>query len=101
MEENAGAICHKRATHDFHFSRRYLKEAVTLSLSGRSMLGGPISEKALVSNFELLNLVPTYDQQQKRQRENLNGKRDSDDSTKWRRVGLVLGRKVHLDTIVW
>lgn len=65
------------------------------------MPGGPISEKALVSNFELLNLVPAYDQQQKRQRENLNGKRDSSESTKWRRVGLVLGRKVHLDTIVW
>lgn len=73
---------------------------MTLTLSGRSMPGGPIVEKSLVSNFELLNLVPAYDQQQKRQRESA-GKRDGSESTKWRRVGLVLGRKVHLDTIVW
>lgn len=30
-----------------------------------------------------------------------NVKSESAESTKWRRVGLVLGRKVHLDTIVW
>lgn len=76
-----------------------MKEAVTLALSGRNMPGGQVTEKPLVSNFELLNLVPSFDQQQKRQREKL--KKEGSESTKWRRVGLVLGRKVHLDTIVW
>lgn len=63
-------------------------------------------EKALISNFEILNLVPTYN------KADMNGNRDNmmksstitqsnPESTKWRRVGLVLGRKVHLDTIVW
>lgn len=63
------------------------------------MPGGQVLEKPLVSNFELLNLVPSFDQQQRRQRERM--KKDGTESTKWRRVGLVLGRKVHLDTIVW
>jgi hypothetical protein len=72
---------------------------VNLALSGRNMPGGQVLEKPLVSNFELLNLVPSFDQQQRRQRERM--KKDGTESTKWRRVGLVLGRKVHLDTIVW
>lgn len=64
-------------------------------------------EKALISNFEILNLVPTYNkvdgQRDQRQRDELKKtqKPDNPESTKWRRVGLVLGRKVHLDTIVW
>lgn len=84
---------------------------MTLSLSGRSLPGGMV-EKALISNFELLNLVPTSNkadaQLQQKSRNELKKpptimppKPDNPESTKWRRVGLVLGRKVHLDTIVW
>lgn len=64
-------------------------------------------EKALISNFEILNLVPTSNKvdmkQQSKQGEELKkpAKADNPENTKWRRVGLVLGRKVHLDTIVW
>lgn len=82
-----------------------------LALTGRALPGGPV-EKSLISNFEILNLVPTYSkanaQQRQQQRDDLKKsptilppKSDNPESTKWRRVGLVLGRKVHLDTIVW
>jgi hypothetical protein len=87
------------------FIKRYLREAVTMALSGRN-LPGTAAEKALISNFEILNLVPMSNQQQQ-QKQREEGKKSptsmppSPESTKWRRVGLVLGRKVHLDTIVW
>ena len=78
-----------------------------MALSGRNPPNG-VQEKSLISNFELLNLVPTYNKldpqrQQQKQRDELKSqqKPDNHESTKWRRVGLVLGRKVHLDTIVW
>lgn len=84
---------------------------MTQALSGKNLQGGVV-EKALISNFELLNLVPTSNKgdaslQQKSRNELkkpptiVTPKPDSPESTKWRRVGLVLGRKVHLDTIVW
>ncbi|CRK95065.1 CLUMA_CG008543, isoform A [Clunio marinus] len=91
---------------------RYLREAVTLALSGRTLPGGTM-EKNLISNFEILNLVPTQSkarmQQQHQRKKNelkknsnlMSSKSENPESTKWRRVGLVLGRKVHLDTIVW
>lgn len=91
---------------------RYLREAVVLALSGKT-LPGTVLEKQLISNFEILNLVPTYnkveDQNVNNNRNEMNRKptmtptvkSESTESTKWRRVGLVLGRKVHLDTIVW
>lgn len=98
---------------------RYLREAVALALSGKT-LPGVVVEKALISNFEILNLVPTHNKVEEHPSGNnvRNNNRDetsrksptmmpnvkSDstaESTKWRRVGLVLGRKVHLDTIVW
>lgn len=73
-----------------------------MALSGRN-LPGTMPEKALISNFEILNLVPTTNKvdyrQQQQQKQRDDGKESP--STKWRRVGLVLGRKVHLDTIVW
>lgn len=82
-----------------------------MALSGKVHPGG-MAEKALISNFEILNLVPTSNkvdvQQQHKQRDEMKkpptimpAKPDNPESTKWRRVGLVLGRKVHLDTIVW
>jgi hypothetical protein len=85
-----------------HHHRRYLREAVMLALSGKSLPGGTV-EKALISNFELLNLVPTYNKvdEKSQQQQQQPQQQTSLESTKWRRVGLVLGRKVHLDTIVW
>lgn len=90
------------------FLIRYLREAVTLALSGRNLKGASV-EKSLISNFEILNLVPSSSKrQQKQERDGLSeppiispAKSDLPENTKWRRVGLVLGRKVHLDTIVW
>lgn len=72
-----------------------------MALSGRVVPGGSF-ENALISNFEILNLVPTSSkEQQKKPPSGVSTKPDTAESTKWRRVGLVLGRKVHLDTIVW
>lgn len=109
-----------------------LKENCQLAMSGQRTnaagsvgSGGGYVEKALTTQFELLNLVPDntyrpsksfYNQQQF---DDGTGKRHylaavvhADTSsggsggaaaqpTKWRRVGLVSGRSVHLDTIVW
>jgi glutamate receptor ionotropic, NMDA 3A len=66
-------------------------------------------EKALITHFELLNLVPTFIKPIKQNRnffhENKFDGSVTDSSatgaTKWRRVGLVSGKNVHLDTIVW
>lgn len=68
-----------------------------MALSGRVLPGGSV-EKSLISNFEILNLVPTNS---KKLKPPTAVPTKPDESTKWRRVGLVLGRKVHLDTIVW
>jgi hypothetical protein len=95
----------------FDLIKRYLREAVTMVLSGKNLPGSMV-EKALISNFEILNLVPTYNKLESHQQQQLQKQRDDSkktptmmppnpESTKWRRVGLVLGRKVHLDTIVW
>jgi ionotropic glutamate receptor NMDA 3A len=76
---------------------RLLQEGLQLALSGSPLLDG-FPEKPLISHFELLNLVPnpvksglTYDSKLV-----VNGA-----VSRWRRVGLVSGRNVHLDTIVW
>lgn len=86
-----------------------------MALSGKTLPGVNV-EKPLISNFEILNLVPTQNKVEEHQNGNVASNRDesrksstmmptvkseSAESTKWRRVGLVLGRKVHLDTIVW
>lgn len=91
-----------------------LKENCQLAMSGQRTTAG-YAEKALTTQFELLNLVPDnthrptksfYNQQQ------FDGIHSADghaapnaaadaQPTKWRRVGLVSGRNVHLDTIVW
>lgn len=80
-----------------------MRDAVTLSLSGK-ILPNVMVEKPLVSNFEILNLVPVVSKVSDRDR-NKDPRKGTDTrmttGTKWRRVGLVLGKKVHLDTIVW
>lgn len=80
-------------------------------------MDGPI-EKSLITQFELLNLVPMnikqrpsnqYSPQHQSSRgDSSSSARDTDSVrahksglTKWRRVGLISGTNVHLDTIVW
>lgn len=65
-----------------------------------------IVEKALTTNFELLNLVPDNSQKPSKSfynQQQFDGATQpiEENPTKWRRVGLVSGRNVHLDTIVW
>lgn len=85
-----------------------LKDACQLALSGQRLYDGTI-EKSLTTHFELLNLVPDnsqkpiksfYNQKQFDDGAENAGSQD-ENPTKWRRVGLVSGRNVHLDTIVW
>ncbi|XP_058457456.1 uncharacterized protein LOC131434603 isoform X3 [Malaya genurostris] len=82
---------------------RYLHEGATIGLAGQSILGHP-AEKSLIANFEILNLVPVMKHatpQNEIQREAPGYRADYINISKWRRVGFVSGRNVHLDTIVW
>lgn len=98
---------------------RALKDATKLALSGRSIYNG-ISEQALTTNFELLNLVPSdhpyHSKVNGNQGPGVNTKSSYHrekrftsntktapvvSATKWRRVGLVSASSVQLDTIVW
>lgn len=80
----------------------YLQHATALSLSGRNLPDG-IIEKPLISNFEILNLVPTTQEYYRKSQETDQTKNSG--GTKWRRVGFVSGSKVpssvQLDTIIW
>lgn len=63
-------------------------------------------EKSLTTTFELLNLVPDNSQKSGKSfytQKQFDGAAQpvEENPTKWRRVGLVTGRNVHLDTIVW
>lgn len=74
-------------------------------MSGQQINDG-IVEKALTTNFELLNLVPDNTQRSSKSfynQQQFDGATQlvDENPTKWRRVGLVSGRNVHLDTIVW
>ncbi|XP_058457462.1 glutamate receptor ionotropic, NMDA 3A-like isoform X7 [Malaya genurostris] len=83
--------------------KRYLHEGATIGLAGQSILGHP-AEKSLIANFEILNLVPVMKHatpQNEIQREAPGYRADYINISKWRRVGFVSGRNVHLDTIVW
>ena len=97
-----------------------------MALSGQPLADGTL-EKSLITNFELLNLVPTYPKSTRQQTASSDdrpppplplfgsgrqGNSDNHESiksgtgedptaTKWRRVGYVSGTSVHLDTIVW
>lgn len=85
---------------------RALKENCQLAMSGQQIYDG-IVEKALTTNFELLNLVPDKTQRSSKsfynqqQFDGAAAQHVDENPTKWRRVGLVSGRNVHLDTIVW
>lgn len=95
---------------------RLLQRNTQSVLEGIRLMDGPI-EKALITQFELLNLVPMniqqrgsnqYPTQQQHQSRGGTSASDTESSrasksglTKWRRVGLISGSNVHLDTIVW
>lgn len=103
---------------------RALREASKKALSGKIIYNG-FNEKALTTNFELLNLVPIdhnfplkssenvqfnagYQQQQQKHTKTKRSIKNSakfasngNQSAKWRRVGLVSASSVRLDTIVW
>ena len=82
-----------------------MQHATELSLSGRNLPDG-IIEKPLISNFEILNLVPITNEYYRKTPDILQ-KIDlkSSVNTKWKRVGYVSGSKipssVQLDTIIW
>lgn len=90
--------------------RRALRDASKSALSGRRVHNTSV-ERALTTNFELLNLVPVDQMNipkaaaQSAQSNNGQFNDASDDDsetlTKWRRVGLVSGSSVRLDTIIW
>lgn len=99
-----------------------MRDATKRALSGKSIYNG-FSERALTTNFELLNLVPTdhpypypskmtvnqqpytiYQQLHRQKRGTHNAAKilnPDNGPTKWRRVGLVTASSVRLDTIVW
>lgn len=95
-----------------------LRDASNAALSGQRIYNRSI-EQALITNFELLNLVPadqlsplksnefSHDStdysnaKQNVRKSNIDIEEDTDEHTKWRRVGLVTGSAVRLDTIVW
>uniref|UniRef100_A0A182NM23 Ionotropic glutamate receptor C-terminal domain-containing protein n=1 Tax=Anopheles dirus TaxID=7168 RepID=A0A182NM23_9DIPT len=105
----------------YNFARN-LQTNARQALSGFQIASGFI-EKSLVSHFEMLNLVPTTRQSSATPKggdyhtDRGEGGRYANPAvngtatgatggtgaitTKWRRVGLITGRSVHLDTIIW
>ncbi|XP_052873700.1 uncharacterized protein LOC128279020 [Anopheles cruzii] len=123
-----GSINRVEQAKAFNFARN-LQANARQALSGFPIASGYI-EKSLVSHFEILNLVPTARQSSKsdpppaaagpiesesgRYSGRAGGNTSSSTATatrtgatagtsgtKWRRVGLITGRSVHLDTIIW
>lgn len=88
--------------HTLHYSR-YLQEGAKRGLTGQPILGGLV-EKSLITHFEVLNLVPVTKRttlKHEPRQETVNSRVVNTSLTKWRRVGFISGRNVHLDTIVW
>ncbi|KAL3268123.1 hypothetical protein HHI36_007250 [Cryptolaemus montrouzieri] len=90
---------------------RQLREACTDALAGRKFtqeIGVDKVDKSLVANFEILNLVPDLITKEI-ENHNMNNRSEivknstqhQQPRAKWKRVGLVSGRSVRLDTIVW
>lgn len=82
---------------------RYLQEGTTRGLTGQTIMGGLV-EKSLITHFEVLNLVPVTKRptvKHESRQESFSSRIVNTSLTKWRRVGFISGRNVHLDTIVW
>ncbi|XP_058833780.1 uncharacterized protein LOC131691421 isoform X2 [Topomyia yanbarensis] len=82
---------------------RYLQEGVTRGLVGLPSMDSLV-EKSLTAHYEILNLVPVTKRsvlQKEMHHEMPSNRIDNTNMTKWRRVGFISGRNVHLDTIVW
>ncbi|ETN66289.1 hypothetical protein AND_001910 [Anopheles darlingi] len=114
-----GSINRAEQAKAFNFARN-LQLNTRQALSGFAIASGYI-EKSLVSHFEILNLVPTDKRQSSKSEPpapeagnsgsdagrhfnragNLSSATNVGTGTKWRRVGLITGRSVHLDTIIW
>lgn len=108
----------------FYHHQRALREASKSALSGGAIFSGS-NERALTTNFELLNLVPTdhpyqsksstsqTPEQQPKPKSTQRTKPDhpsgsqktategGSSSLRWRRVGMVSASSARLDTIVW
>ncbi|XP_056634899.1 uncharacterized protein LOC130443981 [Diorhabda sublineata] len=80
---------------------RELKSACSKALAGIKFtqeIGVDKVDKSLVANFEILNLVPdTNIYTNRSEPENPSSRHN----IKWKRVGIVSGRAVRLDTIIW
>ncbi|XP_055687535.1 uncharacterized protein LOC129792482 isoform X2 [Lutzomyia longipalpis] len=79
---------------------RILRENTKLAMSGNILVDGT-TEKPLVTHFEILNLVPSDMKLRQSPEYRTDSEHEDDGGRKWRRVGLVSGTDVHLDTIVW
>lgn len=94
----------KKNKNFFSYLNRALQEATKITLSGEKLSDGTL-EKPLTTHFEILNLVPIQQKPiiKKENTENHQQiyKNKNTGSTKWRRVGLISGTSVQLDTIVW
>ncbi|XP_071050043.1 uncharacterized protein [Onthophagus taurus] len=83
---------------------RELKAACTDALAGKRYsqdIGVDKVDKSLVSNFEILNLVSEPSQKDIDGGINKTQESTEPGGLKWKRVGIVSGRSVRLDTIVW
>lgn len=77
-----------------------LRENTKLAMSGNFFVDSS-TEKPLITHFEILNLVPSDMKLRQSPEYRADVESEEDVSQKWRRVGLVSGTNVHLDTIVW
>ncbi|KAJ3643371.1 hypothetical protein Zmor_026086 [Zophobas morio] len=88
-----------------HYQRKELKAACTDALAGKKFsqeIGVDKVDKSLVANFEILNLVPERSTKEIDPFSNRSESVEpSSSSVKWKRVGMVSGRSVRLDTIIW
>ncbi|KAF5303393.1 hypothetical protein FQA39_LY09984 [Lamprigera yunnana] len=78
-----------------------LKTTCSDVLAGKKIIqenGVDKLDKSLVSNFEILNLVP---ERTTKDEDNTNKNNSKNVDLRWKRVGVVSGRTVRLDTIVW
>uniref|UniRef100_A0A6P7F4M4 Glutamate receptor ionotropic, NMDA 3A-like n=1 Tax=Diabrotica virgifera virgifera TaxID=50390 RepID=A0A6P7F4M4_DIAVI len=98
--------CWKNNGREISFISEYaraLKIACTNALAGIKFtqeIGVEKVDKSLVANFEILNLVPDPSIYANKS-ETVSDIPSSLSNVKWKRVGMVSGRAVRLDTIIW